>query len=284
LGGSIKDLVQEYQRKVKDNRKLESIEDMQNFVDKYPEFKQMSGNVSKHVALVSELARLSDQRQLMVVSELEQELACESAHSVALEKLLKVMDDSKIGFMDKLRLICLYALRYEDQKHQLPQFVKLLRDIAPTETDRRKVEMVDEVLRHAGLKMRGGDLFHSKSIFARASKIFNIKGVESIYTQHQPLITETLDQLLKGKLKTADYPFVDSGSLKAKSKVIMVFVVGGVTFEEECAVQALNNSDQSVRLVLGGSCIHNTKSFIDDVLDLHEDKVSFTKDESKSAV
>ena len=69
------------------------------------------------------------------------------------------MDDSKIGFTDKLRLVCLYALRsvqagwfelivfvvvvrYENQKHQLPQFIKLLRDIAPSETDRRKVEVL----------------------------------------------------------------------------------------------------------------------------------------------
>jgi len=207
------------------------------------------------------------------------------------------MDDGKIGFPDKLRLVCLYALRYEDQKHQLPQFIKLLRDIAPSENDRRKVDMVDEIIRHAGHKVRGGDLFHSKSILARASKILNsgFKGIESVYTQHQPLLTETLDQLLKGKLKPADYPFVDGGgggsvgggagaNSKSKSKIVMIYIIGGVTFEEECAIQTLNNSDQSVRLVLGGSCIHNTKSFVNDILNLREDKTeAMSKEESKTS-
>ena len=33
---------------------------MQRFVDQYPEFRRMSGNVSKHVAVVHELSRIVD--------------------------------------------------------------------------------------------------------------------------------------------------------------------------------------------------------------------------------
>lgn len=36
----------------------------------------MAGNVSKHVAIMSELSRIMDERNLMDVSEMEQELAC----------------------------------------------------------------------------------------------------------------------------------------------------------------------------------------------------------------
>jgi len=160
----------------------------------------------------------------------------------------------------------------------------LLRDRAPNEKDRRKVDMVEEIVRFAGHKVRGGDLFHSKSILARASKILSsgFKGIESIYTQHQPLLMETMDQLLKGKLKATDYPFVDGGNVKAKSRIIMVYMVGGVTFEEECAIQILNNTDQTVRIVLGGSCIHNTRSFTNDVLGIREDRAE--KDDPKSDV
>lgn len=43
----------------------------------------MSGTVSKHVTVVGELSRLVSERQLMVVSEVEQELACQSDHSNA---------------------------------------------------------------------------------------------------------------------------------------------------------------------------------------------------------
>ena len=36
------------------NKQLDSIEDMQRFVENFPEFREQSGNVSKHVTLMSE--------------------------------------------------------------------------------------------------------------------------------------------------------------------------------------------------------------------------------------
>lgn len=56
---------------------------LQAFVDNYPQFKKMSGTVSKHVTVVGELSRLVSERQLMEVSEAEQELACQNDHSSA---------------------------------------------------------------------------------------------------------------------------------------------------------------------------------------------------------
>jgi hypothetical protein len=58
---------------------------MKRFVEEYPEFRKLSGNVSKHVAVMSELSRLVDQRSLLTVSEAEQELACRQDHSGAVK-------------------------------------------------------------------------------------------------------------------------------------------------------------------------------------------------------
>lgn len=52
-------------------------------MDNYPQFKKMSGTVSKHVTVVGELSRLVSERHLMEVSEVEQELACQNDHSNA---------------------------------------------------------------------------------------------------------------------------------------------------------------------------------------------------------
>jgi vacuolar protein sorting-associated protein 45 len=60
---------------------------MKRFVENYPEFRKMAGNVSKHVTIMGELSRLMDQRSLMDVSELEQELACNSSHNESLTKV-----------------------------------------------------------------------------------------------------------------------------------------------------------------------------------------------------
>lgn len=81
LGGTIKDYVEQYQTKTKSNASLESIADMKRFVENYPEFRKLSGNVSKHVTLVGELSRRVGEEGLLDVSELEQSLACNDNHS-----------------------------------------------------------------------------------------------------------------------------------------------------------------------------------------------------------
>ena len=80
LGANIKSYVEEYQAKTKSSINIESIADMKRFVEEYPEFRKLSGNVSKHVALVSELSRLVEKENLLEVSELEQSLACYEQH------------------------------------------------------------------------------------------------------------------------------------------------------------------------------------------------------------
>jgi vacuolar protein sorting-associated protein 45 len=76
LGGNIKDYVEQYQSKTKNNANIESITDMKRFIEEYPEFRKLSGNVSKHVTLVSELSRRVGAENLLEVSETEQSLAC----------------------------------------------------------------------------------------------------------------------------------------------------------------------------------------------------------------
>lgn len=48
---------------------------MKRFIEEYPEFRKLGGNVSKHVALVGELSRLVDKHKLLEVGEIEQGLA-----------------------------------------------------------------------------------------------------------------------------------------------------------------------------------------------------------------
>lgn len=35
-----------------------------------------------------------------------------------------------------------------------------------------------------------------------------IQGVENVYTQHQPLLFQTMESITRGRLRDVDYPFV----------------------------------------------------------------------------
>lgn len=77
LGTSLKAYVQSYQshQLAHNPQSINSISDMKRFVEEYPEFRKLGGNVSKHVALVGELSRLVERDKLLELGEVEQGLA-----------------------------------------------------------------------------------------------------------------------------------------------------------------------------------------------------------------
>uniref|UniRef100_A0A6Q2X616 Vacuolar protein sorting-associated protein 45 n=1 Tax=Esox lucius TaxID=8010 RepID=A0A6Q2X616_ESOLU len=246
IGTNIKNLMEDFQKKKpKEQQKLESISDMKAFVDNYPQFKKMSGTVSKHVTVVGELSRLVSERHLMEVSEVEQELACQNDHSSASQSVRRLLQNPRLSELDAVRLVMLYALRYEKHSSSiLPALMDELNKKGVSERHRR-------VSTPPGHQLSQGELFHGGR---------NISlGVENVYTQHAPLLQETLDQLIKGRLKDSQFPYLGPSSLRDRPQDITVFIIGGATYEEALAVYNLNRTMPGVRIVLGGTTIHNTK-------------------------
>lgn len=87
LGDKLSVIMSDFQKKTTQDMRVESITDMQRFVDAYPEFRKLKSNVAKHITLTSELSRIVEERYLMEVSALEQELACQHKHAEALRKV-----------------------------------------------------------------------------------------------------------------------------------------------------------------------------------------------------
>ncbi|XP_078527514.1 vacuolar protein sorting-associated protein 45 [Lissotriton helveticus] len=265
IGTNIKNLMEDFQKKKpKDQQKLESIADMKAFVENYPQFKKMSGTVSKHVTVVGELSRLVSERHLMEVSEVEQELACQNDHSSALQNVRRLVQNLRVSETDAVRLVMLYALHYE--RHSSNNLPGLLMDLKNRGVSDRNRKLISAVVDYGGKRSRGSDLFSPKDAVAITKQFFKgLKGVENVYTQHQPLLQETLDQLIKGKLKDNLYPYLGPSTLRDRPQDIIVFMIGGTTYEEALTVYNLNRTTPGVRIVLGGTTIHNTKSFLEEV-------------------
>lgn len=105
------------------------------------------------------------------------------------------------------------------------------------------------------------------------------QGVQNVYTQHVPLLVTTLESLVKGRLKEADFPFVRSSHSAGPTKppkLVVVFVVGGTTYEEARNVAELNAQaerndgswTQGVKFILGGTGVQNSASFLKDVAEM----------------
>ena len=72
LGANIKKLVDKFSKKVQGSRNIDSMEDMQRFVENYGDYLASQGNVSKHVAVMGELSAIVSKRKLLDVSAIEQ--------------------------------------------------------------------------------------------------------------------------------------------------------------------------------------------------------------------
>ena len=88
----------------------------------------------------------------------------------------------------------------------------------------------------------------------------SINGVDNVYTQHTTLLAQTLEGLAKGKLNEKHFPAVGK-DVGGRPTEVLVFVVGGATFEEATAVTTFNSANPGMRVILGCSCIHNSTSF-----------------------
>ncbi len=119
IGQTIQTLVQNYQDKVKSHKKVDSIGDIKDFVSSYPEFKKMSGTVSKHLALVGELSKEIKANSLLEISECEQTLACGLEKDNSVQELQRILSLPNIRTKDALRLVSLFTLRYsrEVERH-----------------------------------------------------------------------------------------------------------------------------------------------------------------------
>jgi vacuolar protein sorting-associated protein 45 len=261
LGASIKQLLDDYQKKSKVNEKISTVEDMQAFIERYPAFRSQAINVSKHVALMSELSRLIDKCKLLDISQLEQEVVCCTDHGAHYRELMGRLSSPEVQSADKLRLALLHILKYESYNEVGEIKAKLMEQKLPGS----KCAVIDAALEYAGETKRAPGLFSSGGIMARLGQTFSgVKGVENVYTQHQPLLSAVLDAFAKGKLKDATFPVVNSGS-SSRPVELFIFMIGGVTFEESFRVSEFNAANPGLRAFLGGSCVHNSTSFMKEI-------------------
>ena len=269
LGEAIQKLLKDYQNQTQNTNvsNLNSIEEMQNFMERFPELRSQSHNVSKHVAIMGELARLVEVCSLMDVSQFEQELACADDQSIHMRELLDKLGSMHVKIPDKLRLGLLFALRYEHSSN-LHKVKSEMRKGGVTDD---MIDLMDTILKYAGSRVRGPGLYGvgTKDIMSKMTKSFmtSVQGVQNVYAQHKPVLIDTLQAIQKGKLKQDSHPYImGKGGIDEIPSEIIIFMAGGVTYEEAAKVSEFNkNNFGKMRVILGGSTIHNSTSFLEEL-------------------
>lgn len=280
IATNIKRVIDEYQAESQAQTRVETIADMKAFIINYPQFKKKSANVSKHVALIGELSRIMHERHLLAVSETEQEIVCGGvAHAECVQRLERLFnaasDDGRLSALDMMRLLLLYQLRFERQVDSR-QFERWLQKLAQLGAPSWWLTVTTRIVQFCGTT-RSPDLFPPDSTTTATGFIRRLaKGlreVENIYTQHEPRLKSTVEQLLRNRLRDAQYPYVSSGQpqqqqqqqARERPQNAIVFVVGGVTYEEVACISKINEQNPGFRVILGGTTVHNLTSFLGEI-------------------
>ena len=103
----------------------------------------------------------------------------------------------------------------------------------------------------------------------------SVQGVANVYSQHVPKLMDTINAVVRGKLRTDTHPFVSGSYNKPPSGVppesvipneIIIYMVGGVTYEEGTKVSEFNSANKGkIQVILGGSTVHNSTSFLEEL-------------------
>merc|ERR1712232_790884 len=186
----------------------------------------------------------------------------------------------------KLRLVLLFALRYEQQDDAA---IKQLKEaLAKKGLSPETISHVDQVVSYGGVGQRSGDLFQNKTGMAMArnwlaqigtagmsevaqmvTSTNELTQLKNEMLQHKSLTGNSADQLMKGTLDDKVYPFMDKGGQASdKPSQAIIFVIGGTTFAESRDVSNLNDALGGTKVILGGTTVHNSTSFLAEVSQL----------------
>ena len=99
-----------------------------------------------------------------------------------------------------------------------------------------------------------------------------LKGVENVYTQHTPLLSATLSMISLDRLEPSSYPYMagsqdenagyQAAFKRTPPREVIVFIVGGSTYEESKCVRDWNERNPHMRVILGGSTVLNSDMFL----------------------
>ncbi|KAL4433463.1 hypothetical protein ABPG77_010316 [Micractinium sp. CCAP 211/92] len=280
LGMAVKGLVDSASSEQRSARDFQTIEQMASFIENLTDYSHQQGVTYKHVTLMSELSHAVERRNLMTVSGVEQDVACQApALAAHYEAVAGLVGNPAIEERDRLRLVLLFALRYE--RDGQPQVAALLRALGDQGVEAHRLALLRHVLQACSADRRVADIFSDRSMSSRFASLAkqHLKGVENVYTQHTPALVGLLERLARNKLPEADYPRVDrhNGGLGEQQqprppRLVAVFIIGGTTYEEAKAVAELNAAGEKgegwsagMRVVLGGTSVQSSETFLKDM-------------------
>ncbi|CCK72900.1 Vps45p KNAG_0M00470 [Huiozyma naganishii CBS 8797] len=296
LGDKLKEYVSTYKTTAQGANSVDTMDDIKEFIEKYPELKKLSGNVSKHMTIVGELDRQLKDLHIWELSEVEQNLTVHGDNNEDYDSTLNLLRDARLSQYYKLKLACIYMLRYDDFHPQeqnsgeigkINEIFNILKESLTTEDINYLHKFRKFFVQRKNKALRNGtDASANRSpekddLLTELARKFNTKmdlhrsrlgakrnaTSDNVYMQHVPKLSQLLSDLSKNKLSETKYKYLNKSTstpTNAPTQDVIIFIAGGVTYEESRFVDQFNEAmgNGGMRVVLGSSSIVSTHDFL----------------------
>lgn len=247
---AVGDTVRIYKEMNNFDRDTVSLEEIRNFMYRFPDARRQSAQVTRHCSITSQLVREINQRNLTRLSVIEQDLVSHNNISEHSRVVLELVRDAQNDIHDVLRIVMLYALHYESNSGNI--VAQLKDELARRNCSRDRIDMIDRLLENAGQKQRMHQLFKTSTghILKAATRMVGQFGkeVQNVLTQHTPLMKKLVDRVYNGTLSVEQYevqevhgsPVSSAEAPFLRPRDILLVYVGGVTYSELMLLSKFN--------------------------------------------
>ena len=278
--GTVATAVQQEADKLKSDNdmlnKESSIEELRKIIDQLPEKKKESMAITKHYKLFYSLSEYVTKHKLMDLSKIEQDISVNDNKKEQFNQIVQIISDPKVQHLDKCKLYLLYMLRYENDPS-----VSNLKNIMIENKLGDWVSYGEALLKYAGKERRKLDCFQDKDILSKGKKfIMNAlgQGNENAFMQHISFLNGLVERLLKGRSRDNETININCNSMsEPKVNNLIVFVFGGITFEEVRDLTLLGNQI-GINIICGGTNIINSKNFLTEMSMINKKSNQFGND------
>jgi hypothetical protein len=267
LGEALSGLTQRVKTQHIDVKEIKDVDGLKKFIHNYPLFQKQQTIAAKHAGVLSDISSVVKSEQLIRVAPIEQQIATQNDQSAHLQAVLDMIRDTTATDQNALRFAMLYALHYENESRA--DIDRIKQELAARPGGAKLCAALQRFVGFAGERFRRQlPLFATKTLLKMAQNLIGID--RDKFSLYQPALAGLLQRLAGGVKKDAQfaamYQLVRNMPEVAEPKRVIVFYIGGITYEEaRLAYEAAVKPPTGVApldVIVGGTAVHNMRTFV----------------------
>lgn len=263
LGEKVKQWVNDLKNRNDKIKKMKEEKDIKSLTYNSLEHIEFNKCFTKHLNITNQIFNKIKSNKLLKISECEQELMCnENLNPKEILKILvELIKDVDIEEKYKIKLSLLYLLRYSFDKKKVND-ISTLFQMDVSNYNKILEPFIKTFNENTNMVKIPGN---KNMLFSFISKVFTNKESENVYLRYKPVIKNILENCLQG-IKFDDQKFQYINNNYNRYGTIIIYIRGGITYEELYYVNDLNNKNLNTNIYLGGDCILNTDLYMSQIL------------------